>query len=237
MLQTMLSNITQYARTHSKALLAITLPFMLATPFSVHAKSVCGPEVKAEVAKILGEMTNAPKVDKLAVEADLYKQFAHCAEDSAAIAKDDQFFESARQCGAKVSNLGSLYFEEMSCCGYDPQRRQFGCPVKIKQPTGFGTAQLPGSREYVLHCVADKSGTLVPVGKDSVHLANEIYGEQPSWQFAVIANANENLDTIYPMDGATRKVRSILSWGLEPTSCNYQPIWGNALNYRIRLDQ
>ena len=39
------------------------------------------------------------------------------------------------------------------------------------------------------------------------------------------------------MNGPTRKARSILSWALPPTNCNYTPIWGNALNYRIRLDQ
>jgi hypothetical protein len=39
------------------------------------------------------------------------------------------------------------------------------------------------------------------------------------------------------MNGMTRNARSILSWALPPTNCNYQPIWGNALNYRIRLDQ
>ena len=61
---------------------------------------------------------------------------------------------AARQCGAKVSYVGSLYYEEMPCCGYDPQRRAFACPVKIKQNFGFGASPLPGSREYVLHCVA-----------------------------------------------------------------------------------
>ena len=56
-------------------------------------------------------------------------------------------------------------------------------------------------------------------------------------QFAVIANANLNLQTIYPMNGQTRRARSILSWAFTPNNCNYTPIWGNALNYRIRLDQ
>ena len=73
-----------------------------------------------------------------------------------------------------VSNLGSLFYEEMSCSGYDPQRRQFASPIKIKQTFGFGGAPLPGSREHVLHCVADAGGMLVPVGRDSVHLANAI---------------------------------------------------------------
>jgi hypothetical protein len=78
---------------------------------------------------------------------------------------------------------------------------------------------------------------LQPVGRDTVHLANAIPGQAPTWQFAVIVNANQNLQTIYPMNGQTRRARSILSWQLTPTSCNYTPIWGNALNYRIRLDQ
>jgi hypothetical protein len=125
----------------------------------------------------------------------------------------------------------------MSCSGYDPQRRQFASPIKIKQTTGFGGTPLPGSRERVLHCVADASGTLLPVGHDSVHLANAIANQAPTWQFAVIANAHENLHTVYPMSGQSRRARSILSWALTPTDCNYKPIWGNALNYRIRLDQ
>jgi hypothetical protein len=109
--------------------------------------------------------------------------------------------------------------------------------VKIKQTFGFGGSPLPGSREHVLHCVADAAGVLQPVGRDSVHLSNAIPGSAPTWQFAVIAAANQNLHTVYPMNGQTRRARSILSWGFTPTGCNYVPIWGNALNYRIRLDQ
>ena len=78
---------------------------------------------------------------------------------------------------------------------------------------------------------------LVPVGHDSVHLADAIGNQGPTWQFAVIANANENFHTVYPMNGQTRRARLILSWASDAHDCNYQPIWGNALNYRIRLDQ
>ena len=69
-----------------------------------------------------------------------------------------------------------------------------------------------------------------------MHLANAP-GQNPTWQFAVIADANQNLQTIQPMNGQTRRARSILSWAFTPTSCDFKPIWGNALNYRIRLDQ
>jgi hypothetical protein len=135
-----------------------------------------------------------------------------------------------------VSNLGSIFYEEMPCVGYDPQRRQFASPIKIKQAFGFGATPLPGSREYVLTCVADPTGTLRPVALDSVHLS-DAPGKNPSWQFAVIAAANHNLGLVQPMNGANRRARSILSWNFQPTGCDFVPIWGNAVNYRIRLDQ
>ena len=229
-----------YTKVYSRIMSTITLLLLLSVPLAAYAKSddpMCGPEVKEEVAKVLSTMSDATESQKLAMEAELYEKYQYCTQDVQLDTKrHDNFFAAARQCGAKVSYLGSLYFEEMSCCGYDPQRRQFACPAKITKTFGFGAAQLPGSREYVFHCVANANGVLVPVGVDSVHLANELNGDNPSWQFAVIANANANLDTVYPMNGETRRARSILSWGFQPTSCNYQPIWGNALDYRIRLD-
>ena len=199
------------------------------------AQSVCGPEVKEDVATAVASLEGAAEAEKLFAEKEIYAKYQFCAQDAQLV--PSSFFVAARECGASVSNLGSLFYEEMSCAGYDPQRRQFAAPVKIKQTFGFGGAPLPGSREHVLHCVADASGTLVPVGHDSVHLANAVGNQTPTWQFAVIVNANENLQTIYPMNGQTRRARSILSWALTPTNCNYTPIWGNALNYRIRLDQ
>lgn len=230
------------SRLCSKITSIFSLLIFLSLTQAAHAadeQPVCGPEVKEEVAKLLSTIVNLPEDKKLAREAELYKKYRYCTQDVQQVQNQQSknLKIAARQCGAKVSHIGSLYYEEMSCCGYDPQRRQFACPVKIKQTFGFGGTPLPGSREYVLHCVADATGMLVPVGMDSVHLANELHGNNPSWQFSVIANANRNLSTIQPMNGETRAARSILSWGLEPTSCAYQPIWGNALNYKIRLDQ
>jgi hypothetical protein len=194
--------------------------------------AVCGAEVKEEIVKLLASATD--DATKLALEKEVYAKYQYCGDGATA---PSAFVAAARQCGATVSNLGSLFYEEMSCVGYDPQRRQFAAPIKIKQTFGFGGAPLPGSREHVLHCVADAAGVLRPVGRDSVHLANALAGQAPTWQFAVITSANDNLQTIYPMNGQSRRARSILSWQLTPTDCNYVPIWGNALNYRIRLDQ
>jgi len=211
------------------------LVLMLPSPAHAQTGTVCGPEVKAEVAKALSAVADASDAEKLSLEAELYAKYQFCAQDAQVVAAS--FVAAARECGAAVSNLGSLFYEEMSCAGYDPQRRQFAAPIKIKQTFGFGGAPLPGSREYVLHCVADPNGVLQAVGRDSVHLADAIANQFPTWQFAVITNANENLQTIQPMDNTTRRARSILSWAFPPTNCNFQPIWGNALNYRIRLDQ
>jgi len=211
------------------------LVLMLPSPAHAQTGTVCGPEVKAEVAKALSAVADASDAEKLSLEAELYAKYQFCAQDAQVVSAS--FVAAARECGAAVSNLGSLFYEEMSCAGYDPQRRQFAAPVKIKQTFGFGGAPLPGSREYVLHCVADPNGVLQAVGRDSVHLADAIANQFPTWQFAVITNANENLQLIQPMNNTTRRARSILSWAFPPTNCNFQPIWGNALNYRIRLDQ
>jgi hypothetical protein len=224
----------------ARILLAVSSALLvsLSLPPAALAQSLtaCGPEVKEEVVKALAGVEGAAEAKQLDLEKGLYAQYQVCAAQDAQLVPSS-FYVAARQCGASVSNLGSIFYEEMSCSGYDPQRRQFASPIKIKQTFGFGGAPLPGSREHVLHCVADANGTLLPVGRDSVHLANAIGNQFPTWQFAVIVNANQNLHTIYPMDGQTRRARSILSWALTPTDCDYTPIWGNALNYRIRLDQ
>jgi len=220
----------------SRTLLVAGLAVLGLYPSVVSAQTatVCGTDVKEAIVRRLASVESASDAQKAAVYDEIYKQYSYCAHSKSV---SSLFFSAAQECGAAVSNLGSLFYEEMSCVGYDPQRRQFAAPVKIKQTFGFGGTPLPGSREYVLHCVADAAGVLQPVGRDSVHVSNALPGNAPAWQFAVITNANENLQTIQPMNNTTRRAKSILSWQLPPTNCNYTPIWGNALNYRIRLDQ
>ncbi len=217
------------------ALAAITLM----APMAARAQTgtVCPSSVKDEVAKMLASASTMSEKDYQAYQASLYDKYKYCAQDGVNLPPTDPFYTAARQCGAKVAYVGSLYYEEMPCCGYDPQRRTFACPVKIKQTFGFGGAPLPGSREFTLHCVADSAGVFQPVGVDSVHLSNALPGNTPTWQFATVTNANRNLGLIQPMNNQTRTARSILSWNFEPTGCTFQPIWGNVLDYRIRLDQ
>ena len=140
---------SKHARVRSRAagiLLAVGSALIVSLPPAAFAQteSVCGPEIKAEAASALAAVEGLPEAEKAAAEAELYAKYQHCAQDAKAV--PSTFFTAARECGAFVSQLGSLYYEEMSCCGYDPQRRQFACPVKIKQSFGFGPAPLPGSR-------------------------------------------------------------------------------------------
>ncbi|HEU4693569.1 MAG TPA: hypothetical protein VFS23_34635 [Vicinamibacterales bacterium] len=218
----------------SRVLMAFGTLLALSLPTSAYAQTTtCGPEVKEEALAALVALDQVPDAVRGAREAELYKKYSFCIPVGVAV--PSSLVVAARQCGATISQLGSIFFEEISCAGYDPQRRQFAVPIRIKQQFGFGASPLPGSREYVLNCVADPAGVFHPVGVDSVHLSNSAVA--PSWQFAVIAAANQNLWLVQPMNGATRRARSILSWGFQPTGCNFQPVWGNAVNYRIRLDQ
>ena len=218
-----------------KGLLQLSLLAGAVLPLAVQAQTqpVCSATVKDYVLAAMLANEKLPEAAQDAANAKLYEQFKYCANDAAAL---PTFVNAARQCGAAVGYHGSLFFEEMSCCGYDPQRRTFACPVKVKQPFGFGGSPNPGSREYVLNCVFDPAtNAYQPVAEDSVHLANSVAA--PTWQFAVLAQANRNLPLVQPMDQSPQRARSILSWGMRPTSCNYQPIWGNWLDYSIRLDQ
>lgn len=208
---------------------------VLMLPDVAAAAPTCSSAVKESVARAVDNASKLGAAEQLRVEAQQYQTYSYCAADGAQIPTTDPFYTAARQCGASVSYIGSTYFEEMSCCGYDPQRRTFACPVRIKQGGGFGPSPLPGSREYVLNCVQDAAGVYQPAAVDSVHLSNSVL--LPSWQFAVVANANNNLQLLQPMNGVQRNARSILSWALQPTSCTYRPIWGNVVNYKIRLDQ
>jgi hypothetical protein len=231
-------------------LLAIISVAALPRAAMAQTSTVCGPEIKLQFAQKMDELEKQfgpdkadqetgipqPSNAKLAAETELYKQFAFCGLNQPASAT--AFFNSVRQCAAAnvPGQSGSSFYEEMSCCGYDPQKRQFACPVRVKQNFGFGASPFPGSREYVLNCVfSPAAGAFVPVALDSVHLSNST--AQPSWMFGVIATVAGNFGTVLPLNQATERARSILSWNAVPRGCNYRPIWGNTLEYRIRRDQ
>jgi hypothetical protein len=238
----------------SSLLLRITgaLALALTLPLAAQAQTaeVCGPTVKEQFAvamdaidkKFGPDETNPdtglpkPNPEKENEESQVYKQFSFCGLNQPLPTL--AYFNGVRNCAAShnAALSGSSFFEDMACCGYDPQKREFACPVRIKQNFGFGGSPFPGSREWVLNCVfSPTAGAYLPVALGSVHLSNS--GDQPPWMFGVTANAVANLFTVLPLNQATARARSILSWNAPPRSCNYKPIWGNTIEYRIRRDQ
>ena len=217
------------------SLAALSLSLLVASSAHSQTAPACSAELKNALAVRIAALARLPPAQQVAAEAQLYQTYKYCATDGANVPSDAGLNLTALACDAKVTYQGSTFFEEMPCCGYDPQRRDFACPVRIKQNVGFGGSPLPGSREYVLHCVQGPGGNWNVVARDSVHLANSSL--PPTWQFAVVASGEQNVWLLNPMSGQLRNARSILSWGLQPTSCQYQPIWGNVIEYKVRLDQ
>jgi len=196
----------------------------------------CDDKVKEEIAKLLTnpEILRAPGSEKaLAIEAEIYAKYSACAANAVDPGKLPPE-ETAGYCG-RLRYLGSTSYEKMRCCGYDPQKKLFACPIDIVNPVGFGTAPFPGSFENVLTCVDYGFGAgFQPAALDRVHLANAVSGG-PTWEFAVIASAKGLLQQL-PLNGQTLRARSILSWGFTPNSCSYKPYWGDMIDYQIRLD-
>jgi hypothetical protein len=227
------------------AVLAVT-----ALPRAAQAQTTtsCTPDIKLQFLEEMNKIEEQYGADqdnkdglpvaptgKLEAEKAVYAKYQFCGLNPPP--QGPAFFNAVRQCAAAPvpAQTGSTFYEEMSCCGYDPQKREFACPVRIKQNFGFGASPFPGSREYVLSCVTNAAGVFVPVALDKVHLSNS--ANAAPWMFAVTADVVANFNTVLPLNQATTRARSILSWNAVPRDCNYRPIWGNTVEYRIRRDQ
>src|SRR5262245_10380547 len=105
----------------TRILLAVASVAAVSIPTSAMAQNaICGPEIKQQVADALAKAGD--DATKLAVEKELYAKYQFCIGDSQSAPAS--FFAAARECGAAVSNLGSLLFEEMSCSGYAPRSEE-----------------------------------------------------------------------------------------------------------------
>lgn len=185
----------------------------------------CDPEAREQISERLARVTE-PETWR-----EIREKHQRCAETGRRAVADDR--SRLEHCGSPTY-AGDLFYERLRCCGYEPQKKLFNCPVEIRHPAGFGAFPVPGSYEYVLTCV-QLGGAWRAVALDRVHVANGVSGKPP-WYTAVTAAARSPLAAM-PLDGRTLNARSILSWNLSPQSdCNYRPIWGNVIEYRIRLD-
>lgn len=145
---------------------------------------------------------------------------------------------------------GSVFYEAIKACGFYPQESRLACVIDIKQPVGYGgPVGSFGSFEYVHFCIDwDNDGAFTAgesVGSGIVHMHDEVIQAQPPWQYAVYRNidppgglrtSNTGAMTNTTSNATTRKARAILSWSAAPTDCNYSPVWGNIIDFQIRLD-
>src|SRR5262245_39532945 len=107
----------------AQIVMAMAGALVLSLPSAALAQTttVCGATVKEDVLRALAAVENASDEEKARVEAELYQRYLPCAGDPA----PSSFATTAKACGASVAARGSIFYEEMPCCGYDPQRRQF----------------------------------------------------------------------------------------------------------------
>jgi len=143
---------------------------------------------------------------------------------------------------------GSIFFEELKSCGFYPQQTRLECVIEIKQTGGYGgNAAQTGTMEHVYFCVdwfAPSGYTQVEsVGQGSVNM----YDGPAPVNYAVYRDFNVFggfrtkpggagvlTTTTNPPNVFT--VKAILSWNFAPTGCNYVPVWGNILYFRVRMD-
>ncbi|HEC84552.1 MAG TPA: hypothetical protein ENI48_04835 [Thioploca sp.] len=145
---------------------------------------------------------------------------------------------------SKKSGWGNTKFEELTGCGYHPQRRELVCVVKLKQQSGYGgTPPYPanmGSFEWVKFCVFHFTH---PIGWESVNISAVHVHDRPEiamlppYYYGVVIQANPRLHQAL-VNGQTLWARAALSWGALPSAQAWCPpgYWGNSKFLKIKLD-
>jgi len=143
-----------------------------------------------------------------------------------------------------VISTWNIYYEELTDCGYHPQRRELVCVVKLKQQSGYGgTPPYPanmGSFEWVKFCVFHFTH---PIGWESVNISAVHVHDRPEiamlppYYYGVVIQANPRLHQAL-VNGQTLWARAALSWGALPSAQAWCPpgYWGNSKFLKIKLD-
>jgi hypothetical protein len=140
--------------------------------------------------------------------------------------------------------------EELLACGLYPQETRLECIIDIKEQGCYATTVDGfGAFEHVLFCVdwnADSNFSPAEVvGEVSVHIHDESNSQTGPWKYAVYRDFTPpggprtdlgNTTTTTVSIGPTYHARAILSYDAAPSGCDYVPVWGNVLDFDIRLD-
>lgn len=166
------------------------------------------------------------------------------AEASAAClprAKAPTFDKNGEPVQAQLNTTSlSTQYEELTGCGYHPQRRELACVVELKKTSGYGgTPPYPaqmGSFEWVKFCVYYPGWEAVNTSAVHVH-DKPSFAMSPPYHYGVIVQANPRLHQAL-VNGQTLWARAALSWGSPPPAVSWcsQGNWGNAIWLKIKLD-
>jgi len=137
--------------------------------------------------------------------------------------------------------VANTRYEEITCVGYNPDRRQLEATVQVKQATGYaGDLCHDGSIEYVRFFLDYGSGWEdqgvmgfnvhdIPNSSDCHRDSTKPLGYVASLQIDPRRRVCRH--PVLP------KVRAILSWQAVPTAgdANYPPVWGNVFEDHIQI--
>ncbi len=172
---------------------------------------------------------------------ELQAFFAVCADDGQSPLLSKSKDAGATQKVIQKINTGSVYYEQMNGCGYNPQSKEVACDVEVKRNTYYGPFPT-GSQEFVRFCFACNTTSLNPPMFDStflgaVHVTDDNQsGGTPSYYFTASSRTWPGPSPCPNNDGNAMTVRAILSWYTPVPDCTSSPIWGNQFTFTVRRD-
>lgn len=211
-----------------KMLIVVALVVGLVPAVGWAEAQTCTAEDRANFAALI-ESGDADDTLQAQIEAD----FGHCRFDPEGTS--NLRLELADDIKT-VTNTGAVFYEQLNSCGYHPQAEQVSCDVQLSQTFGFGGFP-GGSTEWVIFCFdCNLDGVFEYNTFGSVHVTDDVSGAQPGYFFEAHSTTFDAPAQCTTNDGLSTNVRAILSWVQRPTGCNFQPVWGNQIDFTARRD-
>ncbi len=140
----------------------------------------------------------------------------------------------------KADLQGNTHWEEITCVGYLPEKRQLEAVFQVKQSSGYsGGLCTNGSFEYVRFFVDWGSG-FQDIGFTSVNVHNisdAPAGEQHPIEYLVYHELDEANHKRFCTAPVLPKVMAVLSWNAIPsTDPTVPPVFGNAIECFVQIN-
>ncbi len=132
-----------------------------------------------------------------------------------------------------LEQSGDTTFEELMCAGFNPQTRELEAVVQIKQNAGYsGGLCTFGSTEYVSF-FGFFGGSWHPLGTATVNV-HDLAAVTPGNPLMYAVYRVSNLTEMACQDLTGVPLRAILSWQVQPTDENFEPVWGNVVDTNVQ---